>query len=238
MKDDVRFSDDDLHRYIDGELDAKARDDLQDLLQQSPTLAQRGRAYQLVDEAVREAFDTVESPASRVVNEPVRLKRSGIAAAVLLLPAGFLTGWLGHSLLGGSEIHEPLSAGINLPVQGQEHLNTLFHIDVDEKSTVNGLLDRTEAILAAYANPDVQVEVVANAAGLNLLRADISAFAPRVREMMDKYENLTFVVCANTIKRLRERGVDVQLIERTDARSTAIDHVVERLRDGWTYIKI
>lgn len=238
MKDDARFTDDDLHRHIDGELDPKARDDLQDLLLQNPAVAQRVRAYQSVDEAVREAFDTLEPPASRVANEPVRLKRSGIAAAALLLPVVFLAGWFGHSLLGGSEIHEPLTAGINLPVQGQEHLNTLFHIDVDDKSVMHGLLDRTEAILAAYADPDVQVEVVANAAGLNLLRADTSAFAPRVREMMDKYDNLTFVACANSIERLRERGVDVQLIDRTHARSTAIDHVVARLRDGWTYIKI
>ena len=43
---------------------------------------------------------------------------------------------------------------------------------------------------------------------------------------------------ANTIKRLKEQGVDVLLIDRTHARETAIDHVVERLRDGWTYIKI
>jgi intracellular sulfur oxidation DsrE/DsrF family protein len=238
MKDDAHFTDNDLHRYIDGELDPKARDELQDQLQQNPTLAQRVRAYQSVNDALREAFDTVESPTGRMENQPVRLTRSSIAAAVLLLPAGFLAGWLGHSLLTGSEIHEPLTAGINLPVQGQEHLNTVFHIDVDERSVVNGLLDRTEAILAAYADLDVQVEVVANAGGLNLLRADTSAFAPRVREMMDTYENLTFVACANTIERLRERGVDVHLIDRTHARSTAIDHVISRLRDGWTYIKI
>jgi len=56
--------------------------------------------------------------------------------------------------------------------------------------------------------------------------------------MMDKYDNLTFVACANTIERLRARGVDVHLIDRTHARSTAIDHVISRLREGWTYIKI
>ncbi len=56
--------------------------------------------------------------------------------------------------------------------------------------------------------------------------------------MMDKYDNLTFVACANTIKRLKEQGVDVLLIDRTHASETAIDHVVERLQAGWTYIKI
>jgi len=75
-------------------------------------------------------------------------------------------------------------------------------------------------------------------AGINLLRADESAFAPRIRAMMEKYDNLTFVACANTIKRLQEKGVDVPLIDRTHARETAIDHVVARLRNGWTHIKI
>jgi intracellular sulfur oxidation DsrE/DsrF family protein len=56
--------------------------------------------------------------------------------------------------------------------------------------------------------------------------------------MMDRYDNLSFVACANSIKRLREQGVDVLLIDRTHTRETAIDHFIERLQQGWTYIKI
>ena len=71
------------------------------------------------------------------------------------------------------------------------------------------------------------------------LRFDGSRIDPdRVRKMMDKYDNLTFVACANTIRRLREQGVDVLLIDRTHASETAIDHVIGRLQAGWTYIKI
>ncbi|MEA3275353.1 MAG: hypothetical protein U9Q81_08730 [Pseudomonadota bacterium] len=238
MNADTRYTDDELHRFIDGELDKEARSRVQDLLVQDPELAARVGDYRLVDQAVREAFGDAEPPGGRLSNDSMRTGRRGIAAAALLLPVGFLAGWLGHSFLSVSKIDEPLTGGINLPVQGREHLNTLLHIDVDERAVMEGLLDRAEAILTAYADQDFQVEVVANASGLNLLRADTSVFASRVRTMMDRYDNLTFVACANTIKRLKERGVDVLLIDRTHSGKTAIDHVVDRLRAGWTYIKI
>lgn len=238
MNGDSYCTDDELHRFIDGELDDKARSRLHELLEDDPVLAARVEDYRSVDQALREAFDDVEPPGSRLSSDSMWGRRRGIAAAALLLPAGLLIGWLGHAYLGVSEIHQALAGGINLPVQGQQRLNTLFHIDVDERAVMAGVLDRAEAILTSYANQDVQVEVVANAAGLNLLRADTSVFARRVHAMMDKYQNLTFVACANSIERLKEQGVEVLLIDRTHARATAIDHIVERLQDGWTYIKI
>jgi len=165
-------------------------------------------------------------------------KPRSIAAGMLILPLGFLAGWAGHSLLGLPHAPLPVKDGISLSDHGRDHLNTVFHIDVDDKSAMEDVLDRAEAILAAYADQNVRVEVVANAAGLGLLRADTSPFAPRVREMMDEYENLVFVACANTISRLKEQGVNVFLIDRTHSKETAIDHIVERLRGGWTYFKI
>lgn len=238
MNGDSSCMDEDLHRFIDGELDGESRARVQALLERDPSIAARVRDYRSVDQAVRAAFDGVEPPRNRLPNQSVRAKRGRVAAAALLLPAGFGAGWLVHSALSVPEMHRPLAGGTSLPVQGREHLNTVFHIDVDENSVMEGVLDRAEAVLTAYADQGTQVEVVANAGGLNLLRADSSALASRVRAMMDKYDNLTFVACANTIRRLKEQGVDVLLIDRTHASEAAIDHVVERLQAGWTYIKI
>jgi intracellular sulfur oxidation DsrE/DsrF family protein len=237
MKDERGLTDDDLHRYIDGEMDKRSRADFHALLDRDPSLAARVSEYRSVDRTIREALHALEPPAARAPDRGNAATPRRIAAA-LLLPAGFLAGWFGHSLSNVPETHEYLAGGVNLPVKGREHFNTVFHIDVDESAAVGEVLDRAEAVLTAYANQDAQVEVVANAAGLNLLRADVSEFAPRVRAMMDKYDNLAFVACANTIKKLEEQGVEVLLIDRTYARETAIDHVVDRLQDGWTYIKI
>jgi len=237
MNGDVRCTDEDLHRYIDKELDEESRSRVKAILGEDPSVAARLRGYRSVDQAIRNAFDDIEPPRSSLPKVPMRVRRRRLAAAVLL-PAGFLAGWLVHSMVSVAEVRESLAGGVSLDVQGREHLNTVFHIDVDEKAAMENVLDRAEAILTGFADQGAQVEVVANGAGLNLLRADTSALASRVRMMMDKYDNLTFVACANTIRRLKAQGVDVLLIDRTHASETAIDHVVERLQAGWTYIKI
>jgi len=238
MNGDMRCEDEDLHRYIDKELDDESRSRVKALLEEDPSLAARLQKYRAVDQALRNAFDDVEPPRNALPKAPIRARRKQFAAAALLLPAGFLAGWLVHSIASVPQHPAALAGGVNLDVQGREHLNTVFHIDVDEEAAMEGVLDRAEAILTAFADQGARVEVVANAAGLNLLRADTSARANRVRKMMDKYDNLTFVACANTIRRLKAQGVDVLLIDRTHASETAIDHVVGRLQAGWTYIKI
>jgi intracellular sulfur oxidation DsrE/DsrF family protein len=238
MNGDPCFTDEELNRFIDGELEDKTRSRLEDRLERDPALAARVREYRSVDQAVREAFDGIEPPVRHRPHATPQPGRRGMAAAAMLLPAGILAGWVGHSLLGVSAPRDPLAGGVSLPVQGRQHLNTVLHLDVDEQAVMAGVLDRAEAILTAHAGQGIQVEVVANAAGLNLLRADKSVYAQRVRAMMDKYPNLIFVACANTIRRLREQGIDVLLIDRTHARETAIDHIVDRLREGWTYMKI
>lgn len=237
MNSDMRCKDEDLHRYIDKELDDESRSRVKALLEEDPSLAARLQEYRSVDQALRDAFDEIEPPRNTAPKAPIRVRRRRWAAAVLL-PAAFLAGWLVHSMVDVSQVRESLAGGVNLDVQGREHLNTVFHIDVDESAAMEAVLDRAEAVLTAFADQGAHVEVVANGAGLNLLRADTSALANRVRKMMDKYDNLTFVACANTIRRMKEQGVDVLLIDRTHASETAIDHVVERLQAGWTYIKI
>jgi intracellular sulfur oxidation DsrE/DsrF family protein len=195
-------------------------------------------AYRKVDETIRKALDAVEPPTQEIKPATVRIRKRTLAAASLLVPVGVLAGWLGHALLTQPVLQEPQVAGVSMPVRAHAHANTVFHIDMDDTQKMEKLLDRAEAILTASADRDAQVEVVANAGGLNLLRADTSAVAPRVREMMKKYGNLSFVACAKTIERLKEQGVEVNLINRTHARETALEHLVERLNEGWTYVKI
>jgi intracellular sulfur oxidation DsrE/DsrF family protein len=237
MKEHI-VTDADLNRYIDGEMDGADWRRLDHVLSQDKVIRARAETYRKVDEALREALESASPPTGDVACSTVRVKKRTLAAASLLVPMGVLAGWLGHALLTQPVIQEPQVAGVSMPARAHGQSNTVFHIDVDDKQKMEELLDRAEAILAAKADRDAHVEVVANAAGLNLLRADTSAVAPRVREMMGKYGNLSFVACAKTIQRLREQGVKVNLINRTHARETALEHLVDRLNEGWIYIKI
>lgn len=233
-------ADDEIHRFVDGELSGEARRRMLERLETDPDVVARVHDYRTVNDALKHAFDGVRPPPNRRTRPArgVNLRRAA-AAALLFLPIGFVAGWMAQSAGGsGHKALASLEDGISLPLQGTQRLNTVLHIDVDDERSLSKVLDRAEAILDAYDKQGIQVEVVANASGLNLLREGGSPVAERVKAMMQAHQNLTFVACMNAIKRFQEKGIDVQLIGRTHSGETAIDHIVQRLQEGWTYIKI
>jgi intracellular sulfur oxidation DsrE/DsrF family protein len=239
MNKELYWTDEELNRFIDGELRKEERRRLELQLDEDPAFIEQVREYRSINQALRDAYDDVEPPQHHPVTRSLWMNGGrSLALMALLLPLGFLVGWGMHATYSTSNIHTPLTSGISLPVKDLVHNNTVLHIDVDEQAAANELLDRVETILTTYADDEIQVEVVANAAGLNLLRVDKSAVANRVSQMMDQHDNLMFLACANTISRLKEKGEEVELIGRTHTGETALDHVVNRLSSGWTYVKI
>jgi intracellular sulfur oxidation DsrE/DsrF family protein len=49
---------------------------------------------------------------------------------------------------------------------------------------------------------------------------------------------LAFVACGNAIARYRSAGLDVTLVPEARVERTAVEHIVDRVRQGWTYLKI
>ena len=80
------------------------------------------------------------------------------------------------------------------------------------------------------------VEIIANEQGLNLLRSDVTQFASEISLL--QAHDVVFYACSKTIQRLEERGVAVQLVPHAIADYTALDRVVLRMQEGWTYEKI
>jgi intracellular sulfur oxidation DsrE/DsrF family protein len=233
------YTEDEVQGFVDGQLTGEARRRVLESSEQDAALARRIQDYRMVNDALRHAFDAVAPPPRRHGSTARRQLLGRVAAAaVLFLPLGFFAGWFTHGMDRGPDLDAALAGGVRVPAPPAAHLNALLHISVDDAAAERAVLDRAEAILAAYSDQGARVEVVTNGAGLNLLRADTSKVADRVRAMMVKYHNLTFLACANTIKHLKARGIDVVLIDHADAGSTALDHIVQRLQQGWTYIKI
>lgn len=84
----------------------------------------------------------------------------------------------------------------------------------------------------------IRIEVIASAGGLDLLRVGVSPFEQQVRHIMAKHGNVHFIACANAVRNLREQGVSVNIITDIDTSHTAVERIVERLQDGWNYVKI
>ena len=232
-------SDEELHRFVDGELSDGERTFVSDLLEQNPQLADRVMRYRMTDDLLRQAFNAVDAPIRPAPRQHRgRVLARAAAAAALFVPLGFLAGWLARPALDGHGHQALLSGGTSLGAPAGVSVNALFHIDADDPAAMEEVLDRVESLLANDDGPNARIEVVANAGGLNLLRADNSAYAERLRAMLARYPNLTIVACANTIKRFAERGTKVRLIGDVRTDETAVDHIVQRLQQGWTYIKL
>ena len=136
---------------------------------------------------------------------------------------------------------DPDGRGQQLSQNSADEMRVIFHVPNSTRLNADELLDDIESLLklSIQNNQRVRVEVVAHAAGLDLLRERLSTEKTRIAEMSKKYPELTFVACLNTIDRLkREQGIDVKLIPDALSTSSGVAYVVMRQQQGWIYIKV
>jgi intracellular sulfur oxidation DsrE/DsrF family protein len=158
----------------------------------------------------------------------------GLAATLLACVAA---GWFGHALLGVGSTPGGVSGTAALrDVDGNR---ILVHVSSGQRESLRTALDEVEDLLrsARTAGRGVEVEIVANSTGLDLLRSDASPYLARVSALRREFPNLTFFACNQTIERLRERGVTVNLLPGVHVAPSALDQVVKRLHGGWVYIR-
>ena len=55
---------------------------------------------------------------------------------------------------------------------------------------------------------------------------------------MRTYNNVSFVACNNAVERLRVQGVDAEMIAEVKTGMSAVERIVQRLREGWVYVKV
>jgi uncharacterized protein len=231
------FADSLLHAFVDDQLEAGDRARVLAAMEADALLRERVCELRRSKEWVRLAFDEVRAPPRRSSRVGVRgrwLKSTqGLAASVLLMVGGFLLGWFAQ------QIPSTGASAPGLEVVGVEaggH-RVLLHIDHADPTRFLAVLEDAEYLLETYRDQGVKVDVLANAGGIDLLRADVSPHALRIAQMIGTYPDLRFLACANSIARLREQEITPILIDRVNTSGTAVDHVVDRLQRGWTYIR-
>ncbi len=136
---------------------------------------------------------------------------------------------------------DPDGRGQKLSQNNSEEIRVVFHVSNTTRLNADELLDDIEGLLqqSIQNNQQIRVEVVAHAAGLDLLRERLSTQKPRISAMSKQYPELTFVACLNTVDRIkREKGIDVQLISEAVSTRSGVAHVVMRQQQGWLYIQV
>jgi len=233
MNDVSNFSDERLNAFVDNQLGARECDEILAAIATDVELGQRVCALRATKELVRHAYGPVP-PAWRTPPRRLPLWGGALAAGVVLA-IGVLIGWQGHQA--AATIATPGSAAARTDrLFPAEPARILIHLDSSRSEQMEAALDLAEAYLAKTGN--ARIEVIANNTGLDLLRARTTPYAGRIAELKAHHERVGFIACGQTIARLRAGGQDVSLVPEAAVTRTAIEHVAERVQQGWTYLKI
>ena len=97
---------------------------------------------------------------------------------------------------------------------------------------------KAENLAQQVAPKDGSVYVVTSAEGIDLLRLGTTRHEGRILQMSEQYPHLKFVACSNTLYSFKQRNELVELVNDTEVAPSAVEFVVNHMRDGWRYIAI
>lgn len=239
-------SDETLHALVDGELDVSESELLIARMREDTQLAQRVCALRSLQSMVRLAYAEPPAPAGQAsCAAPRRQFAQRCAVACLILFAGLSAGWA----LRGLE-SQTVTAAAPAPVSGgyqavslmpaADPNRVLLHLDSAAPEKMQAVLDQAERLLdeAERQGRAMQLEIIANSHGVDLLRAGVSPYAARMAHMKRRHANLNWVACGQSLARFASEGQKVDLLPATRTAPTAIGEIVGRLQQGWTYIRV
>lgn len=238
MNSDYIFDDQALGAFVDGLLDTAHSEMIINAMEDDAGV--RESVYQLrrAKDLMRLGFSDAISPSgssAKVTPRDWKIFSRGIAASVAALVIAFGAGMLGQKHYGGA----PDLTGQSLASLSQQQANNIIlHISESDPQQFSAALTYAEEYLQEHQAQGYQIDVVANAGGLDMMRADTSPLKQQMIEMLSKYDNVHFIACANAIRTLRQKGIEPVFIEGIYTKDTAMDYIISRIRSGWGYIKV
>jgi len=228
-------SDEQINAFVDDELTPVERARLLEQISNEAGLRQQACELRILKDLVRAGY---REPPGRRPSRPLRQGGWGqrAMAASLLLVLGLGLGWMTRGALDEASI--PQLATLQRVAADPARL--VLHIDTGAPERFASLLDHAQKLLeeARRDGRPLQVTVVANSGGIDLLRASTAQQAERIRALQAAYPNLSFIGCQRTLRRLKDNGHDIRLLPGVQLAPSAVDVIVERLQSGWTYIKV
>ena len=226
MSHEQKFSDEMQNAFVDGQLDAADWTAMVQRMGEDEALRCQVCELRTLKDMVKGAYADAHPRRTAL---PANRRGWALVAGLALVFA--LAGWLVRDAterIGAvAAVHAVAANGL------------VVHVASSRGEVVNTALQEIEDYLrdARAAGRKVQVEIVANQTGLDILRADKSAYAKRLEQLRATYPNLTFIACHQTADRLREKGVKVKLLPGVHYATTALDEIVKRMQQGWVYIR-
>ena len=247
----AKFSDELLGSYLDGELLPSERHAIQSRALTDEQLRRELCELNTVKQLVRDAYASEPTGA--------RAQRGGVRKVALLATswaAAIALGWTAHLSLGtdtallpvamtaAASTPQALVVGADGPSAAQlaaatQNGHVVVHVGTRDPVAIQAAL-RTASALLATRRADasaLEVEIVANSSGLDLLRVGVSGFEEDLAALRRQYPQLRLIACNQSIDRVRERGEEVVLAPGVIVAPSALEEVVARLHAGWIYLR-
>lgn len=242
MHHNKKHSDEHLNAFIDNQLDTKEKAEILDAVRHDADLSQRVCKLQKIQNLIQLSYESIETPKHYQNKKHKTNNLKWIAAASFLLAIGSITGWVSNQSLNKNNFsnfaqisqYKPASSSIS------ESWKVMLHVSTDDPIRLNVILDETEALLSEYTNSSnkLELEILTNNKGMTLITDNGESYSERLRTLQNKYQNLALVACGETLKRMSTTHKNLPLLPKTKIVSSALNEIVKRKKQNWTYIKI
>ena len=221
-----------LHALADGQLDAEQSAQLLAEVETDLALQKELCDIQRIKHLVKSAYPLpVMSRPPRMRRRPPVWQQAAVYALVFGLT--FLAG-VGTQYLPRFGTEE----GLTLENAAAHDNRFIVFLDSHEPAKLEQALVKAENLAQQVDKKEGSVYVVTSAEGIDLLRLGTTQHASRIVQMSANYPHLRFVACSNTLYSFKQRGELVALVDEADVAPSAVQFVVDHMRQGWRYIAI
>ncbi|MBE9560572.1 MAG: hypothetical protein IMF15_07260 [Proteobacteria bacterium] len=239
------ITEDKLNLFIDEQLDSDEMNFIHEAMLDDKELRERVCQLKAVRELIGYAYSEV--PPSRHVNTGQKRSNTyagrAVAASVLLV-VGVVLGWSTYEY--SPNAIQAISAENTFQYVANhvkaEHgtRKIILHIDSSDLKVVNSALNEADQLLATYrkANAPIELDIITNKSGINILRPGMSPYIDRIKELIDNNEAVAVYACDRSVaKALKKEGMAIELMPGVTKDKSARELIPERLKKGWVYIK-
>lgn len=131
----------------------------------------------------------------------------------------------------------PLALG---SVSAMEKHKLALQISDDDPAKMNAVLNVAANVSKYYSDKgdEVEIQIVAFNAGLNMLRTDKSPVLERLKSFKQGMQNVSFDACENTLESMaRKEGKEPPLVENATRVPAGVVTLMELGAKGWTIIR-
>ncbi len=136
----------------------------------------------------------------------------------------------------------PTDAGPLMTPDGvKDARQVLLHVTDVDAAEAKILLDDIEFMFetAWLHGQELQVQMVVHGTAMDLVRADLSPFPNRIRDLVHTYSGLTVTACGQSRARHeRAEGRTIEFLPWVKEVESGVREAAQKQGEGWTYIRV